>query len=123
MEYTFKTKQMIKVSEEVGNFYDLEKAIYENNLNILAKLISIFGSVSEEKAFAYIDEQIENGKKIKELYTEIFNGINDKGFFDQPLETELETLPINMNKLTEELYEKYINKEIEKQISKTSKNT
>ena len=122
MEYTFKTKQMMKVSEKIGNFYELEKAVFENDIGKLAKLISIFGDVAEDKALDYIDEQLDSGRKIADLYDEIFKVINEKGFFNQVLEVNLQTLPVDMNKLTQEMYEKYMNKEIEKQISKASKN-
>lgn len=122
MEYTFKTKQMVKAGEKVGGFYEMQEAVFNADIGKLATLISIFGDVNEEKAYNYIDEQLDNGRKIKDLYEEIFNGINEKGFFNQVLEVNLETLPINMNKLTQEMYEKYMNKEIEKQISKASRN-
>lgn len=122
MEYTFKTKQMIKAEEKVGNFYDMQEAVFNADIGKLAKLIAVFGDVAEEKAYDFIDEQLENGRKIKDIYEEIFNGINEKGFFNQRLEADLQTLPVNLNKLTTEMYEKYMNKEIEKQISKASKN-
>ena len=122
MEYTFKTKQMIKVSEEVGGYYELEKAVYESNLSVLAKLISIFAEVPKEKALDYIDEQIDSGKTINALYEEIYNGINVKGFFNQKLEVDIQTLPVDMDKLIKEMYEKYMNKEIENQISEASGN-
>ena len=122
MEYTFKTKQMVKVSEKIGTYYDLQASAYNADIGKLAKLISIFGDIAEEKAYDYIDEQLENGNTVKGLYEEIFNGINEKGFFNQRLEAEIQTLPVDTNKLVTEMYEKYMNKEIEKQISKASKN-
>lgn len=122
MEYTFKTRQMAKVSEKIGTYYDLQTAVFNADLSVLAKLIAIFGDIAEEKAYDFIDEQLDNGKKIKDLYEEIFKGINEKGFFNQKLEVNIETLPVDMNKLTTEMYEKYMNKEIEKQL-KTLKTT
>ena len=113
---------MIKVSEEVGGYYELEKAVYESNLSVLAKLISIFAEVPKEKALDYIDEQIDSGKTINALYEEIYKGINVKGFFNQKLEVDIQTLPVDMDKLIKEIYEKYMNKEIENQISEASGN-
>lgn len=117
MEYTFKTRQMVKVAEQVGNFYELERAVFDSDISVLAKLISIFGDVKETNAYDFIDEQLEN-RTIKDLYEEIFKGINEKGFFNQKLEANIDTLPVDMNKVVQEMYEKYMNKEIEKQISK-----
>ena len=112
---------MIKVAEKVGNYYELERAVFDDDIEKLGKLISIFGDCKEDEAYDYIDEQLENGKKISELYEEIFKGINDKGFFKEKLVADVKTLPVDMNKLTQEMYEKYMNKEIDKQISKVSK--
>lgn len=120
MEYTFKTRQMVKVASSVGNYYELEKAVFESDIGVLAKLISIFGDIKETDAYDFIDEQLENGKTIKALYEEIFTGINEKGFFNQKLEADIQTLPMDLNKITQEMYEKYMNKEIEKQISKNT---
>ena len=122
MEYTFKTKQMIKAGEKVGGYYEMQEAVYNSDIKKLALLISVFGDVAEDKAYDYIDEQLEAGKTIKNLYEDIFNGINEKGFFNQRLEADIQTLPVNINKLTTEMYEKYMNKEVEKQLSKASKN-
>lgn len=113
---------MVKVAEKVGNYYELEKAVFDDDIEKLAKLISIFGDVKEDEAFDYIDEQLEKGKKISELYDEIFKGINEKGFFKENLVADIKTLPIDINKMTQEMYEKYMNKEIEKQISNVSRN-
>lgn len=122
MEYTFKTKQMVRAEEKVGNYYQLQEAVFNADIGKLAKLIAVFGDVAEDKAYDYIDEELEQGKTIKDLYDEIFKGINEKGFFNQKLDVNIDTLPIDMNKLTTEMYEKYMNKEIEKQIAKASKN-
>lgn len=122
MEYTFKTKQMIEVSEKIGNYFDLEKAVYESDIKKLAKLISIFGNVSENEALDYIDKEIEEKNTIDGLYEEIFKGINEKGFFKEKLEVDIKALPVDLNKVTTEMYEKYMNKEIERQIAKASKN-
>lgn len=121
MEYTFKTKQMIKAEEKVGNYYAIQEAVFNADIGKLAKLISIFGDVAEDKAYDYIDEQLDQKRTIKDLYDEIFTGINEKGFFNQKLEADIQTLPVDMNKLATEMYEKYMNKEIEKQIAKVSK--
>ena len=113
MEYTFKTKQMIEVSEKVGNFYDIEKAIYESDLKVLTKLIAIFGNVSEEQAQEEIDKMIDEGKKIPDIYKDIIDGVNKKGFFKQKIQTNLEAPPINTEKLIEAMYEAQLNKQIE----------
>ena len=122
MEYTFKTKQMVRAEEKVGNYYQLQEAVFNADIGKLAKLIAVFGDVAEDKAYDYIDEELEQCKTINILYEEIFKGINEKGFFNQKLDVNIDTLPIDMNKLTTEMYEKYMNKEIEKQIAKASKN-
>ena len=80
MEYTFKTKQMVKASEKIGTYYDLQASAYNADIGKLAKLISIFGDVAEDKAFDYIDEQLDNGNTVKGLYEEIFKGIMADSF-------------------------------------------
>ena len=103
---------MIKAEEAVGNFYDIQEAVFNSDIKKLALLIKVFGDTAEDKAYEYIDEQLEAGRTIKDLYDEIFKGINEKGFFNQKLEADIQTLPVNVNKLTKEMYEKYMNKEI-----------
>ena len=111
MEYTFKTKQMIQVAEQVGKIYDLEKAYYEGNLEKLAKLISIFGAVDLEKAYEYIDEQLENNRKVSDIYKEVLDGVNKKGFFSRKIQLNLEAPPINLEELMETIYAKQLQKE------------
>jgi hypothetical protein len=118
MEYTFKTKQMIKVGEQVGKIYELEKAYYDGDLEILAKLISIFGDVEIDKAFEYIDEQLEANKKVTDLYKEVLDGVNKKGFFNRKIAYNLEAPPINTEQLIKEMYKAEIDKNI-----KTMQNT
>lgn len=113
MEYTFKTKQMIKVAEKVGKIYDLEKAYYDSDLETLAKLITIFGEVELDKAYEYIDEQLENGKKVSDVYKEILDGVNKKGFFSRKIQLNLDAPPVNMEELIEKIYAKQIQKETE----------
>ena len=112
MEFTFKTTQMIKVSERVGTFYDLEKGAYDGNLKVLADLVSIFGNVSFDDACAEIDKQLDEGKKVVDLYTHIFEEINKKGFFKENLQASLTELPVDLSKLTanviEEMYQKVL---------------
>ena len=112
MEYTFKTKQMIKIAEQVGNFYDLEKAVYENDMSKLATLISILGDVGEEQALDEIDKQVDEGKKIADIYKEIFDGINKKGFFKAKLQVNLEAPPIDTEKMIQLMYETQMQKEL-----------
>lgn len=120
MEYTFKTKQMEKVAEQVGRMYDIEMACYESNISVLVKLITIFGNVSEEEAYNYIDEQIEGKKKISDIYKEIIEGINKRGFFNQKIQISLETPPIDMEKMIKEMYTAKI--QMEKDNMMTSNN-
>ena len=121
MEYTFKTKQMMKVSEEIGTFYDLEKAVYDNNISVLVKLISIFGSCEEEQALEEVDRLVDDGKKIADIYKDIFDGINKKGFFKQKLQHNLEAPPVDTERLIQQIYQAQMEKEIEN--VKTLQNT
>ena len=56
MEYTFKTKQMIEIKNKIGGFFELEQACYDDNIEVLAKLMVILGNISEDKAYNTIDE-------------------------------------------------------------------
>ena len=104
---------MIEVSEKVGGFFEIEKAIYENDLKVLTKLMSIFGNVSEEQAQDEIDTMLDHGKKINDIYKEIIDGVNKKGFFKQKIQCNLEAPPINTEKLIEAMYEAQLNKQVE----------
>lgn len=113
MEFTFKTRQLIKVGEEVGGWFELQNGAYEKDLGILAKLISIFGDVDKDKAIDEIDNRLEKGDTVAKMYEEIFKGLNEKGFFTDKLEAQPMVAPVNMNKITKEIYERVTAKKIE----------
>lgn len=110
MEYTFKTRQMVEVSEKIGKKHDIEMAIYDNDIEKLAILISIFGNVKEDEAYDYIDEQLENKKTINDLYKEIIKGINEKGFFKEKLQANMELPPIDMEKIIKSAMDEELDK-------------
>lgn len=103
-ELTFKARQMIKLGEEVGGQYELELGAYKGDIKILAKVLSILtDAFSYDEALDVIDELIENGEKIKDVYSGIFEEMNKKAFFTKKLEVA-DFPPIN--------YEEYLNKMI-----------
>ena len=118
MEYTFKTKQMVEIKNKIGGFFELEQACYDDNIEVLAELMQILGNISEEKAFDTIDKELEKGKKINDLYAEIYQGINEKSFFKQVLEVDMKAPPMDTNKMMNEVYNKFLAKELEKAQAK-----
>ena len=117
MEFTYKTKQLVKISKEVGNFYDIEKSAYNDDIEALNKMYQILADIDEETAYNEIDRRLEEGAKISNLYDEIFDGINSKGFFKEKLKTDMKSLPLDVTRVTQELYEKYLNQEMEQAIA------
>ena len=122
MEYTYKTKQLAEIGRKIGGYYELEKACYDDDIETLALLMTILAGIDEDKAFETIDKELENGKKIADLYEEIFKGINEKGFFKQALEVDMKAPPMNTNKMMNEIYNKYLEQELEKARAEALKN-
>ena len=118
MEYTFKTKQMVKVADRIGKKYDLEKAVYDNDISKLAILISIFGDIDEEQAYEEIDKALENKKTINDLYKEIIKGINEKGFFKEKIQANMDVPPVDLESMMNKMYQDEMNKGINKELDK-----
>lgn len=115
-ELTFKSRQMVKVGEVIGNQLTLETDAFEGNIKTLAKLISILSdSLDYDKALEVIDDYLDGGKSITELYGEVFAGINQKAFFTTPL-TVQDSPPMDMVKIQKQVQEK-IGQEMAQQIA------
>lgn len=103
IKLTYKARQMIEIGEKIGGRYELEKAAYDGNLKVLATLISILSdNLTFNDSLDVIDETIEAGMTVKQVYEEIFKGMNEKAFFTERLEV-LETPPIDMKKMTQDV--------------------
>lgn len=101
-ELTFKSRQMIKLGEEIGGQYDLQKGAYDGDIKILAKMLSIFcDTLDYDNALDLIDELIEE-HSIKEIYTMIFDEMNKKAFFTEKLEVQ-DFPPINMESYVQKM--------------------
>lgn len=101
IKLTFKTRQMIEIGEKIGGQYELEVGAYKNDLKTLGTLISVFsGSLDYNASLDLIDELLDTGITVREIYEEIFKEINAKAFFTKPLEIT-ETAPINTEAMTE----------------------
>lgn len=115
-ELTFKARQMIKLGDEIGGQYELELGAYRGDIKILARVISILSdALSYDEALDYIDESIEEGGTIRDLYTNIFEEMNKKAFFTKKLEVS-EMPPINY-----QMYMEKMTSEIEKEIASKTK--
>lgn len=103
IKLTYKARQMIEIGEKIGGHYELEKAAYDGNLKVLATLISILSDkLTFNDSLDVIDETIDTGMTVKQIYEEIFKGMNEKAFFTEKLEV-LETPPINVEKMTQDI--------------------
>lgn len=106
IKLTYKARQMIEIGEKIGGHYELEKAAYDGNLKVLATLISILSDkLTFNDSLDVIDETIDIGMTVKQIYEEIFKGMNEKAFFTEKLEV-LETPPINVEKMTQDMMER-----------------
>ena len=115
-ELTFKSRQMIRCGDEIGGQYELELGAYKGDIKLLAKAISIFSdALSYEEALDYIDEAIEEGRTIRELYSNLFEEMNKTAFFTKKLEVS-ELPPINY-----QMYMEKITSEIEKELASKTK--
>lgn len=116
----FKSMKMEKFGDRFGGDTEflLRTKASEGNINMLTTLIRHFAveSLTEVAAHDIIDELQDDGQKIAYIYNEIFKGINERGFFAQPL-VVLEAPPINMKLLQKEMFEK-MSQEIGTQVMK-----
>lgn len=104
-DITFKTRQMIKIGEEIGGQYELEMGAYKGDIKLLGNLLSIVSDgLTYETALDLIDELLDNGDTIKGIYEKLFTEMNNKAFFTKKLEV-METPPINMEKYISEMME------------------
>lgn len=104
-DITFKTRQMIKIGEEIGGQYELEMGAYKGDIKLLGKLLSIVSDgLTYETALDLIDELLDNGDAIKGIYEKLFAEMNNKAFFTQKLEV-METPPIDMEKYISDMME------------------
>lgn len=104
-DITFKTRQMIKIGEEIGGQYELEMGAYKGDIKLLGNLLSIVSDgLTYETALDLIDELLDNGDTIKGIYEKLFAEMNNKAFFTQKLEV-METPPIDMEKYISDMME------------------
>jgi hypothetical protein len=104
-DITFKTRQMIKIGEEIGGQYELEMGAYKGDIKLLGNLLSIASDgLTYETALDLIDELLDNGDTIKGIYEKLFAEMNNKAFFTQKLEV-METPPIDMEKYISDMME------------------
>lgn len=104
-DITFKTRQMIKIGEEIGGQYELEMGAYKGDIKLLGNLLSIVSDgLTYETALDLIDELLDNGDTIKGIYEKLFAEMNNKAFFTQKLEVT-DTPPINTEKYVAEMME------------------
>lgn len=104
-DITFKTRQMIKIGEEIGGQYELEMGAYKGDIKLLGNLLSIASDgLTYETALDLIDELLDNGDTIKGIYEKLFTEMNNKAFFTKKLEV-METPPIDMEKYISDMME------------------
>lgn len=122
MELKFKASKMEQLGDKLkgDTAFKLQTAAYDCDLKTLALLIKIFSEnvENDKKAYDIIDELLDSGKTIQDIYSEIFEGINEKGFFIQKLEVS-EMPPINLKSLTAEMADKISKEMMKKEIGQT----
>lgn len=124
IKLTFKTRQMIEIGEKIGGQYELEVGAYKNDLKTLGTLISVFsGSLDYNASLDLIDELLDTGITVREIYEEIFKEINAKAFFTKPLEIT-DSVPIDTEAMTDEIMKQaqtdFAKKLIEEQASENT---
>ena len=98
---------MIEILEKIGGQYELEMGAYKNDLKTLGTLISVFsGSLDYNASLDLIDELLDEGITVREIYEEIFKEINAKAFFMKTLEIT-ETPPLDMEKYVSQMMESW----------------
>lgn len=121
-EVTFKTRQMIKIGEEIGGQYELENGAYKGDFKVLAKLISIVcDSLTYEKALDVIDELLDEGESVRSIYEKLFEEMNKKAFFTKKLEVT-DTPPFDTDKYIAQVMESVGADMVETTAKETTKN-
>lgn len=130
-----KTKKIVKLSNllQNKNFEDIYfKALKNNDLDALSKIIFIFAEDNDgkssfrnsEEVYDFIDDyRIENSKSYDDIFRELAEVINEEGFFTKKMtQKELEEMILNpllgtdMNELVQKSAEKAIAKMAEEQL-------
>ena len=132
----FTTMKIVSASNTLGekNFEDAYfKAMNENDLDALSKIIYTFAENEEngskafkssEEVYDFMDEyKLENDKTYEDIFREVAEAINDEGFFKNKMgQEELAQkisnplLGVNMDEIIKQSAEKAISKVAEQQI-------
>lgn len=132
----FTTRKIVSASNTLGekNFEDAYfKAMNENDLDALSKIIYTFAENEEngskafkssEEVYDFMDEyKLENDKTYEDIFREVAEAINDEGFFKNKMgQEELAQkisnplLGVNMDEIIKQSAEKAISKVAEQQI-------
>ncbi len=132
----FTTKKIVNISNQLKgkNFEELYfKAMNENDLDALSKIIYIFAEDAEngaksfnnsEEVYDFLDDyKKENNKSYEDIFRELAGAINEEGFFNSKMTkkelTDKISNPlstISMNELVKSSAEKAIAKVAETQI-------
>lgn len=115
VELQFKARKMERFGDEYGKGDTqlfLNNAAYEGALKPLAALLRYFSDEfkNDDAAYDFIDLLQDDGNKIADIYAMIFEGINERGFFTQPLEVS-EVPPIREKALMQTLMKEMSSKE------------
>lgn len=135
IKLVLKTRKIVEIANTLKNknFEDAYfKAVKENDLNALSKMIYTFAENEDGKhAFSSSDEvydflddyKTENVKTYSDIYKELTEVINEQGFFMKKMNkkelTEMISNPLsvmNINELVQKSAEKAISKMAESQI-------
>lgn len=108
IELIFKSKKIELFGDKYskGDTSDyLQMAAYDGSHKVVRQILTMFSDEfkNDDAAYDFIDELIENGKKIVDIYTEIFEGLNERGVFTEPLTVSLEAPPMSGKKMMKEL--------------------
>lgn len=133
----FTTRKIVTISNNLKekNFEDLYfKAMNENDLDALSKIIYIFAEdeagvksfKTSEEVYDFIDDyKQEQGKSYEQVFTEVAGAINDEGFFKTKMskkqfqeKTSNPLSGINMNDVIKSSAEKAITKVAETEVFK-----
>lgn len=109
IELQFKSLKMEQLGDKLGKGdtkFKLQEAAYESNIRVLGLMIAHFSAEKLENIYSLIDDMLEDGKSIAEIYGKLFEGINERGFFTPPLETKTDTPPMNMKTIMNTFMEK-----------------
>lgn len=123
----YRTRKIVKITDLLKgkNFEDLYfKALTDNNIEDLSKIIFIFGEDKDtglsafnnsEEVYDFLDDYMEEkGKTYQDIFAEIAKDINKMGFFKTKMtEEELESkmknyMALDMNEIVKSSAEKAI---------------